>query len=96
MASSLARSARYVGTLRILTVNDIYSSAAVDGVGGWPILHTMLQQYRTPTSITCVCGDFLGGSALAEHHQGRNVTAYLDAIQADAVVIGNQSVRHEK
>jgi len=73
---------------------DIYSPAAVDGVGGWPILSTLLQQYRTPTSITCVCGDFLGGSALAEHHQGRNVTQYLDAIQADALVVGNQSAHN--
>jgi 2',3'-cyclic-nucleotide 2'-phosphodiesterase (5'-nucleotidase family) len=64
----------------------------VDGMGGWAQLSTMLASHRTANSLTLVCGDFLGGSALAEHHKGRNVTALMEHLRTDVVVIGNQSV----
>lgn len=83
------RCATYSGTLRILTVNDVYSAAPVAGVGGWAALSTLLQRHRTPHSITCINGDFLGGSALAEHFKGRNVVTILNQLQTDVVVVGN-------
>jgi len=73
-------------------MSDIYSPSAVDGMGGWAQLSTMLATHRTANSLTLVCGDFLGGSALAEHHRGRNVTALMEHLRTDVVVIGNQSV----
>jgi len=84
-----ARSVRYVGEVRLLSVNDIYSPRAVDGLGGWPLLSSLLKRYRTPNSLTLVCGDFLGGSALAEHYKGQNVTKLMDHLRTDIVGIGN-------
>jgi 2',3'-cyclic-nucleotide 2'-phosphodiesterase (5'-nucleotidase family) len=86
---SLARSARYVGTLRLLTINDVYSALPVDGCGGWAMVQTLIARHRTPNSIVCINGDFLGGSALAEHHQGKNVIAIMNQLKTDLVVLGN-------
>ena len=84
-----ARSARYVGTMRLLTVNDVYSAEPVAGVGGWGKLSSLLAAHRTPTSLFCVNGDFLGGSAMAEFFQGRNVVSILNDLGTDVVVLGN-------
>lgn len=77
----------------LLVRSDIYSPSAVDGMGGWALLSTLLQTHRTPNSLTLVCGDFLGGSALGEYYRGRNVTQLMQHIGTDVVVIGNQSGR---
>jgi len=88
-AQKARQSAKYIGTLRLLTVNDVYSAGPVAGSGGWAQLSTLLGQYRTPASLFCVNGDFLGGSALAEHFKGENVVQILNELGTDMVVLGN-------
>ena len=82
---------RYRGVLRLLSVNDVYSPLPnpSDGVGGWANLDTLIRRHRTPNSLLCINGDFLGGSALSEHHQGRNVISIMNQIGTDLVCIGN-------
>lgn len=78
-----------IGKLRVLTINDVYAFQPVQGLGGYAEISTLIQQYRTDHCLLFINGDFLGGSPLAEHFQGKCVVEVLDQLGVDYCVIGN-------
>ena len=75
--------------IRLLTVNDVYTFAPVDGSGGYSQLSTLLKTHRTGNSIFTVNGDFMGGSVLGVRFKGAPAIDVLNYLEPDAVVIGN-------
>eukprot|EP00808_Paulinella_micropora_P009291 g47748.t1 len=78
--------------VRLLTVNDVYTIGQhEDGWGGYTTLSPMLAYYRgqVDNSLFMVNGDFLGGSSLAEHFQGRPSVEVLNQLGTDLTCIGN-------
>lgn len=78
-----------LGTLRILSINDVYAFQAVQGIGGYAEISSLIKKYRTDHSLLVINGDFLGGSPLAEHFNGKCVIDVLNAMGVDMCVAGN-------
>ena len=78
-----------LGTLRILSINDIYSFQAVQGIGGYAEMSSLVKKYRTDHSLLVVNGDFLGGSPLAVHFRGKCVIDVMNGMGVDMCVAGN-------
>lgn len=78
-----------LGTIRILTINDVYAFQPVQGRGGYAEIATLANKYRTENSIFTINGDFLGGSSLAEFFQGKCVIEVLNAMDINMCVVGN-------
>lgn len=80
-------------TIRILTMNDIYTFRPVAGSGGFATIRTIVDKYRKPFSLFSINGDVLGGSQFAEHFKGESVIDVMNIINPDICCIGNHEVR---
>ena len=78
-----------VVNLRILMVNDVYSPLQTRGQGGWAELSTMIKEFRCDNTLFVLPGDFLGGSTLAQLHEGKYCIDIMNHMGVDYVVIGN-------
>lgn len=78
-------------TLTILTVNDVYEIAPVQGRGGLAELLTMLQAERATAThhLTTVNGDFLSPSLMSALLKGAQMIDLFNTIGVDMVVFGN-------
>jgi len=78
-------------TLTLLTVNDVYEVAPVQGQGGLAELMTLLRAERATASyhLTTVNGDFLSPSLMSALFKGAQMVALFNALGVDAVVFGN-------
>jgi 5'-nucleotidase/UDP-sugar diphosphatase len=75
-----------------MMVNDVYQFLpnASTGMGGFGTLKALVEsQRRTPADLFVLCGDFLGGSHLAEFSKGKVCLDICNTLPLDAVVIGN-------
>lgn len=79
----------HVGKIRIMSINDVYAFSPVQGLGGYAEVSTLIEQLRTPHTITVINGDFLGGSPLGEHFQGKCAVDVLNEMNIQYCVIGN-------
>eukprot|EP01102_Stenamoeba_stenopodia_P021404 TRINITY_DN861_c0_g5_i1.p1 TRINITY_DN861_c0_g5~~TRINITY_DN861_c0_g5_i1.p1 ORF type:complete len:533 (-),score=108.54 TRINITY_DN861_c0_g5_i1:48-1646(-) len=79
------------GLLRLLCVNDIYTTKPQHGLGGWAELATVLKRYRSlkDPSLFFVNGDFLAGSSLAEVVRGKHAIEIMNYLQVDVAGVGN-------
>jgi 5'-nucleotidase/UDP-sugar diphosphatase len=78
-------------TLTLLTVNDVYEIAPVQGQGGLAELMTLLRAERATAThhLTTVNGDFLSPSLMSALFKGAQMVALFNAVGVDAVVFGN-------
>src|SRR5262249_17540575 len=85
--SALGQSA----TLTLLTVNDVYEIAPVQGQGGLAELMTLLRAERATAThhLTTVNGDFLSPSIMSALLKGSQMVALFNTLGVDAVVFGN-------
>jgi 2',3'-cyclic-nucleotide 2'-phosphodiesterase (5'-nucleotidase family) len=85
--SAFAQSA----TLTLLTVNDVYEVAPVQGQGGLAELMTLLRAERATAAhhLTTVSGDFLSPSLMSSLFKGAQMVALFNALGVDVVVFGN-------
>ena len=85
--SALGQSA----TLTLLTVNDVYEIAPVQGQGGLAELMTLLRAERATAThhLTTVNGDFLSPSLMSSMFKGAQMVALFNALGVDMVVFGN-------
>ncbi len=72
-----------MATLRIVSVNDVYSLANL------PRLKSLLRHYQGPETITILAGDFVAPSLLSSLDAGRGMVDCLDDIGISYVVLGN-------
>jgi 2',3'-cyclic-nucleotide 2'-phosphodiesterase (5'-nucleotidase family) len=88
----------YTSQFRMLAFNDIYTTDVdSQGTGGYAGISTLLKEYRSNTkapTFSVVSGDFLGGSAHNQHFKGANIIPLLNALELDAVVLGNHEFDH--
>lgn len=86
-ASAFGQSA----TLTLLTVNDVYEVAPVQGQGGLAELMTLLRAERATAThhLTTVNGDFLSPSLMSALFKGAQMVALFNALGVDVVVFGN-------
>ncbi len=78
-------------TLTLLTVNDVYEVAPVQGQGGLAELMTLLRAERATAThhLTTVNGDFLSPSLMSSLFKGAQMVALFNALGVDVVVFGN-------
>lgn len=78
-------------TLTLLTVNDVYEVAPVQGQGGLAELMTLLRAERATAThhLTTVNGDFLSPSLMSSLFKGAQMVALFNALGMDVVVFGN-------
>ncbi len=78
-------------TLTLLTVNDVYEIAPVQGQGGLAELMTLLRAERATAThhLTTVNGDFLSPSLMSSMFKGAQMVALFNALRVDMVVFGN-------
>jgi 2',3'-cyclic-nucleotide 2'-phosphodiesterase (5'-nucleotidase family) len=78
-------------TLTILTVNDVYEIAPVQGRGGLAELMTLLKAERATAThhLTTVNGDFLSPSLLSALLKGAQMVDLFNALGVDLVAFGN-------
>ncbi len=76
-------------SIRLFTVNDIYTFRDIRGMGGYPMLKSIVEKHRTPYSLFTINGDLLGGSQLAEAFKGESAMKIIDSVEADMLVVGN-------
>jgi len=78
-------------TLTLLTVNDVYEIAPVQGQGGLAELMTLLRAERATAThhLTTVNGDFLSPSLMSSMFKGAQMVALFNALGVDVVVFGN-------
>ena len=78
-------------TLTLLTVNDVYEVAPVQGQGGLAELMTLLRAERATAThhLTTVNGDFLSPSLMSSLFRGAHMVALFNALGVDVVVFGN-------
>lgn len=78
-------------TLTLLTVNDVYEVAPVQGQGGLAELMTLLRAERATAThhLTTVNGDFLSPSLMSAMFKGAQMVALFNALGVDVVVFGN-------
>src|SRR5215470_19678274 len=78
-------------TLTLLTVNDVYEIAPVQGQGGLAELMTLLRAERATAThhLTAVSGDFLSPSLMSSLFKGAQMLALFNALGVDVVVFGN-------
>jgi len=81
------------GLLRLLCVNDIYTTKPQHGLGGWAELSTLLKTYRAlkEPSLFFVNGDFLAGSSLAEVVRGKHAIEIMNHLRVDVAGVGKLS-----
>jgi 5'-nucleotidase / UDP-sugar diphosphatase len=79
------------GTLTILTINDVYEIAPVQGRGGLAELMTLLKAERATAThhLTTVNGDFLSPSLMSALLKGAQMIDLFNALGVDLVVFGN-------
>jgi 5'-nucleotidase len=84
-------SPRATAPLTILQVNDVYSIAPIDGMGGLARLATLKQSItaagRTP--FVMLAGDFLSSSVESTVFKGEQMIASLNAAGLDMATLGN-------
>src|SRR5262245_7487376 len=85
--SALGQSA----TLTLLTMNDVYEIAPVQGQGGLAELMTLLRAERATAThhLTTVNGDFLSPSLMSALVKGAQMVALFNALGVDVVTFGN-------
>src|SRR5262249_35555425 len=78
-------------TLTLLTVNDVYEIAPVQGQGGLAELMTLLRAERATAThhLMTVNGDFLSPSLMSSMFKGAQMVALFNALGVDMVVFGN-------
>ena len=78
-------------TLTILTINDVYEIAPVQGRGGLAELMTMLKTERATAThhMTTVNGDFLSPSLMSALLKGAQMIDLFNALGVDMVAFGN-------
>lgn len=78
-------------TLTLLTVNDVYEIAPVQGKGGLAELQTLLHAERATAThhLTTVNGDFLSPSIMSSLYKGAQMITLFNALRVDMVVFGN-------
>src|SRR5438128_1921522 len=78
-------------TLTLLTVNDVYEVAPVQGQGGLAELMTLLRAERATAThhLTTVNGDFLSPSLMSSLFKGAQMVALFNTLGVDIVVFGN-------
>jgi 2',3'-cyclic-nucleotide 2'-phosphodiesterase (5'-nucleotidase family) len=78
-------------TLTILTINDVYEIAPVEGRGGLAELMTMLKTERATAThhMTTVNGDFLSPSLMSALLKGAQMIDLFNALGVDIVAFGN-------
>lgn len=71
--------------------NDVYEYNAVDGVGGFAQISSMIgeERRRARGSVVTFGGDLLSPSLASNFTQGAHMVEMLNAIGVDAAVIGN-------
>src|SRR6266851_7794748 len=74
-------------TLTLLTVNDVYEVAPVQGQGGLAELLTLLRAERATAThhLTTVNGDFLSPSLMSSLFRGAHMVALFNALGVDVV-----------
>ena len=78
-------------TLTILTINDVYEIAPVQGRGGLAELMTLLKAERAAAThhLTAVNGDFLSPSLMSALLKGAQMIDLFNALGVDMVAFGN-------
>jgi 2',3'-cyclic-nucleotide 2'-phosphodiesterase (5'-nucleotidase family) len=78
-------------TLTILTVNDVYEIAPVQGRGGLAELMTLLKAERATAThhLTTINGDFLSPSLMSALLKGAQMVDLFNTLGVDVVVFGN-------
>jgi 5'-nucleotidase len=90
-AQSEANALRSTSPLTILQLNDVYSIAPVDGLGGLARIATLKQRVaaegRTPLLV--ISGDFLSSSVESSIFKGEQMIAALNSAGIDIGALGN-------
>jgi 2',3'-cyclic-nucleotide 2'-phosphodiesterase (5'-nucleotidase family) len=78
-------------TLTILTINDVYEIAPVQGRGGLAELMTLLKAERSSAThhLTAINGDFLSPSLMSALLKGAQMIDLFNALGVDMVAFGN-------
>ena len=84
-------SARTASAVTLLQINDVYTTAPTDGLGGLARVATLKQELakagRTPFLV--IAGDFLAPSVASSVFKGEHMVAALNAAGLDLATLGN-------
>ncbi len=84
-------SARTASAVTLLQINDVYTTAPTDGLGGLARVATLKQELakagRTPFLV--IAGDFLAPSVASSVFRGEHMVAALNAAGLDLATLGN-------